>query len=37
MEQNLASKAVTPDLLTPIAKVNSSYPRSYEFSLLKSI
>ena len=34
MENNLGRKTVTPSLLTPIAKVNSSLPISYEFPLL---
>ena len=34
MEQNLSPKLVTPDLLTPIAKVNSTFPIPYKFSLL---
>ena len=36
MEPNLSSKLVTPDLLTPIAKVNSTFPIPYKFSLLDS-
>ena len=35
MEPNLSSKLVTPDLLTPIAKVNSTFPIPYKFSLLQ--
>jgi len=35
MEQILSPKLVTPDLLTPIAKVNSTFPIPYKFSLLK--
>ena len=36
MENNLGRKTVTPSLLTPIAKVNSSLPISYEFPLLNT-
>lgn len=37
MENNLGRKTVTPSLLTPIAKVNSSLPISYEFPLLNDL